>query len=551
MKRCASGLAVAIILSVTAGPAPAAAPGEVVATLDSPCKYPTGLACDGTCLYVLDWLQAEVQRLDIGGNAAAPHVIAAPTLKPHGLAWGNGKLFVSDDHTGWVYATDPDSGAIENSFEGPGPKVIGLAWSGPTLFLMESKTGQIYQVMSEDGTILHSFAAPSESSGPLTWDGAYLWVADRVKNELYRVDPASGMVLSIVAAPGPYAAGLAWDNGRLWNVDFQTRKLYALQIDGASPAYRLSDTRTAQIEYLWALYNYGPGEVRELSVALALPENRPGQELLSEPVFARPPTRSATDRWGQRCVVYELPAVAAGTRLTLSYRIDAQVSAIRWLIDPRRCGTLADIPADIRAVYTADDTRYRLDSPYLRETVRKVVGDEQNPYWIVRKLYNHVIAALEYEMAGGWDVPEAVLKRGKGSCSEYTFALIALCRAAGVPARYVGSIVVRGDDASIDEAFHRWAEVYLPNYGWIPVDANRGDAKSPADQARGFGELANRFLITTQSGGASELLEWGYNMNANWKASGYCKVEEDNFGLWQPLPATAGTAETLRAAENR
>ena len=44
-------------------------------------------------------------------------------------------------------------------------------------------------------------------------------------------------------------------------------------------------------------------------------------------------------------------------------------------------------------------------------------------------------------------------------------------------------IVVRGDDASIDEAFHRWAQIYLPHYGWVPVDANRGDKPSPADQA--------------------------------------------------------------------
>jgi transglutaminase-like putative cysteine protease len=139
-------------------------------------------------------------------------------------------------------------------------------------------------------------------------------------------------------------------------------------------------------------------------------------------------------------------------------------------------------------------------------------------------------------------VPEVVLKRGSGSCSEYTYSFVALCRAAGVPARYQGSVVVRGDDACIDKAFHRWAQVYLPGkpgsnggYGWVPVDANRGDAKTPADQARGFGQLANRFLITTQGGGDSEYLGWGYNAHARHKATGYCKVEEEHFGFWEPL----------------
>ena len=138
-------------------------------------------------------------------------------------------------------------------------------------------------------------------------------------------------------------------------------------------------------------------------------------------------------------------------------------------------------------------------------------------------------------MVGGWDVPEVVLKRGSGSCSEYTFSFVALCRAAGLPARYQGSIVVRGDDASIDESFHRWAQIYLPRYGWVPVDANAGDKPSPADQCRGFGGLSNRFLITTQSGGDSEYLRWGYNSFSSYQATGYCKIEEDNFGLWEPL----------------
>ncbi|HUU84302.1 MAG TPA: transglutaminase-like domain-containing protein, partial [Phycisphaerae bacterium] len=154
---------------------------------------------------------------------------------------------------------------------------------------------------------------------------------------------------------------------------------------------------------------------------------------------------------------------------------------------------------------------------------------------------------LEYEMIGGWDIPEVVLKRGSGSCSEYTFSFVALCRAAGVPARYQGSIVVRGDDASIDEAFHRWAQIYLPNYGWVPVDANRGDAKAPADQARGFGELSNRFLITTQGGGDSAFLGWSYNSFARYKSTGYCKVEEDNFGFWYPLETSEAQQSNANA----
>jgi transglutaminase-like putative cysteine protease len=512
-----------------------AAPGDVKTSFEAPCKYPAGLASDGTDLFVVDWRDAKIHQIS-ATDGKVIRTLPAPTLKPYGLAYGDGKLFVSDDHSGWVYALNASTGIVENSFEAPGPRPTGLAYGDGSLFILERKSGQISKVTPDDGTILAYLATPNDTCTCLTYDGKYLWASDRVKNEIYVIEPDKGMVVGILDAPGPYTAGLARVGAYLWNVDFQTRTIYQIILRDEQK-YRLSEPREARVEYVWALYNYGPGEVKELVASFALPERLPNQELLSAPDFAAPPTKTAKDHWGQTCAVYEVPTLAAGQRQVLSYSVQAKVSAIRYLIFPHEVGTLRDIPDDIRKTYTADGSRYRLSTPFIQDTVRKVVGDEQNAYWVARKIYGYVIDKLEYEMVGGWDIPEVVLQRGKGSCSEYTFAFIALCRAAGLPARYEGSIVVRGDDASVDEAFHRWAQVYLPNYGWVPVDANKGDAKSPADQARGFGELSNRFLITTHGGGDSEYLWWGYNAYAKCKTTGYAKVEEDNFGLWEPLKA--------------
>jgi len=512
-----------------------AAPGDVQRELPAPCQYPAGLATDGRRLFVVDWRTAEIWQVAVA-DGRAERLLAAPTLRPYGLACAGDVLYVSDDHSGRVYALRATDGRVLSTFEAPGPQPVGLAATSDTLFLLEGRSGRIYKVLPEDGTILRDFPAPTPTSAGLAWDGKYLWVSDRVKDEIYLIEPNDGLVLGILAAPGPYPAGLAWVDGGLWNVDFQKRRLYQLAItDGAK--YQLREPRRARVEYLWTLYNYGPGELLDLTVHLALPAELPAQRLLSEIRFSDQPAEIVTDRYGQRCAIYRLERVPAGSRLQRSYQVDAEVSAIRFLIFPEQTGTLADIPEDIRRTYTADGARYRVDSPFIRRTVEEVVGDEKNCYWIARKLYNYVIGRLEYEMVGGWDVPEVVLKRGTGSCSEYTFAFIALCRAAGLPARYQGSVVVRGDDASIDEAHHRWAEVYLPNYGWVPVDANRGDAKLPADQARGFGELSNRFLVTTQGGGGSEYLGWNYNALTRYQASGYCKVDEESYGFWEPLEA--------------
>ena len=543
--------ALLLILVVLTNPT-LAAPGDVAASFDSPCKYPAGMATDGSDLYVLDWRQATIYQID-ATDGAVKNTWPAPTLKPQGLAYGDGMLYISDDQSGQVYTFNPLNGMVENTFEAPGKHPAGLAYVDGALFLLERGSHLIYKVLPSDGTILGYFDPPNSSCSCLTYDGEYLWVANRVKNELYMIEPESGMVLNILEAPGPYAAGLAWLDGYLWNVDFQTRKVYKLNIHSAQK-YRLTDTRAARVEYYWVLYNYGPNEVRDLRVNLAIPEQLNRQELLSELDYSVQPTKFDSDQWNQPCAIFDLGEVPAGDRKSCGYQVDVKISAIRYLIDPSQTGTLADIPADIRATYTVDGSRYRIDSPFIQKTVQEVVGQEQNTYWIARKVFNYLIKNVNYEMIGGWDVPEVILKRGTGSCSEYTFAFIALCRAAGLPARYQGSVVVRGDDASVDDAFHRWAEVYLPNYGWIPIDPSGGDRKDPADQARAIGQLSNRFLITTRSGGGSEYLDWNYNSFYKYKTTGYCNIKVEYFAFWEPLQATdnkpamnkAATPETCR-----
>jgi len=557
-----------IALLTVAGSVPVlrAAPGDVKAEFALPCKYPAGLASDGRRLFVADWRTATIYEIE-PTDGRTIRSFASPALKPSDLTFAAGKLYVCDDHAGTVYALNADSGVVDCTFQTPVSSATGLAATciaepgkeaqpekaaglpekgapgeeatHSALFVLAG--GRVYKVLPEDGTILGSFAAPDGACRCLAYDGTYLWTCNRTKDELYMLCPDGGKVINILKSPGPYPAGLAWQDGRLWTVDFQTRKLDQVAVQD-EPMFSLSETRRAQVEFFWALNNYGPGDVLDLTVHVALPMELPNQKLLSEPRFAEKPVKLEQDRWSQPCATFTFDAVAAGRKATVSYTVQAELSAIRYLIVPERTGTLEDIPADIRAAYTVDASHLRVGSPYIQRLARKIVGEEKNCYWIARKIYDYVIDRVEYEMVGGWDVPEAVLERGKGSCSEYTYCFVALCRAAGLPVRYQGSVVARGDDASVDDAFQRWAQVYFPSYGWVPVDVSRGDAATPADRARGFGDLGNRFLITTQGGGDSDLLRWNYNAYAKYKTRGPCKVEEDNFAFWEPLEPTTRPA---------
>lgn len=66
------------------------------------------------------------------------------------------------------------------------------------------------------------------------------------------------------------------------------------------------------------------------------------------------------------------------------------------------------------------------------------------------------------------------LAQGEGVCQDHAHAMIAIARAAEIPARYVSGYLHSGADGSAHEAAHAWAELFVAGYGWIGFDpANR------------------------------------------------------------------------------
>ncbi len=64
-----------------------------------------------------------------------------------------------------------------------------------------------------------------------------------------------------------------------------------------------------------------------------------------------------------------------------------------------------------------------------------------------------------------------LLQKPGGKCTDIHSVFVALCRAAGVPAREIFGIRMgKKPVVDITKWEHCWAEFYLPGYGWVPVD---------------------------------------------------------------------------------
>jgi transglutaminase-like putative cysteine protease len=92
----------------------------------------------------------------------------------------------------------------------------------------------------------------------------------------------------------------------------------------------------------------------------------------------------------------------------------------------------------------------------------------------------HVGRTLQYVPGSthvGIDVNELQRAR-RGVCQDFAHYLIALCRAVGVPARYVSGYLFAARDEDPagpcrDEVFvqtHAWVEIAVPGAGWWPLD---------------------------------------------------------------------------------
>ena len=511
-------------------------PGEVVRSIPCPSPCPTGIAVKGDSLWVVDRFTDKIYELD-RESGRLRRELDAPCYQPTGLTFDDrGKLWVGSDipdaDGDKLYRLDPDSGDVIAILPSPVDFVRSLAWEGKALWVGTRKE-QLVRVDPDDGSVLSNSPVPSARMTGLGFDGKYLWSGDRGSDRLYAIEPRSGEVLFVLLAPGPSVSGVACQGDSLYVLDYEKRAVFEVRARGEQAAWTY-DPRKLTLCYRVVLHNQGSETAPLLTAHIAIPENTVRQKLISKIRWEPRPAGFEKDDWGVQFARFDFDRVEPGATVEARMHVDVQMHDFRRAIYPEQVQGLDAIPAEIKARYLSDGNKYQLQHPYLQNLVKETLGDEKNPWWIARKLAQAVGQRMSFEMTGGWEPAPVVLERGSGSCSEYSFAFLALCRIAGLPARYVGSIVVRTEDGSCDEASHRWAQVYLPPFGWVDWDVQAADSKLKGSFAEQLCFRGNHRLVTTYGGGPSNILVWEYNSQYQVKAKGQANILVERYGEWSP-----------------
>lgn len=292
--------------------------------------------------------------------------------------------------------------------------------------------------------------------------------------------------------------------------------------------------RHARLTFEFVFVNEGPGTVTTLDIYAVIPPDE-GHQRVTDLEFADD-YELVADRYDEEMAHIVFEGLDPGESARVSWSADIEIRALDYGLSPEEAGGFEDIPADILEAYLTDEGKYRLDSATIQRAARVAAGGATDPYWTARNIHDFVIRRLSYSNDGQWDDAETVYLQRSGSCSEYTFLYIALCRANGVPARYAAGTRQRKAGIYVDTLFHRWAEIYLPPYGWVPVDVLHDDV-SGGPRYDYFGGISDERFVTTVNGGDSEYLGWNYHYGYAYDYDGTRpEVTRSRRFVWEPYP---------------
>jgi Transglutaminase-like superfamily len=154
------------------------------------------------------------------------------------------------------------------------------------------------------------------------------------------------------------------------------------------------------------------------------------------------------------------------------------------------------LPAE-RVSALRDDGRSDLADPAVVTLARQLTAGGRDREEQVGRLVDWVFENLTKSFSSNLTTASQVLARRAGDCTEHALLLVALARAAGIPAREVSGLVYMGDDLR-RFGWHAWVEVDIDGH-WVQVDPSSGE------------RLANATHLTL---GAGDDSDWVTTMGA-------------------------------------
>ena len=193
-------------------------------------------------------------------------------------------------------------------------------------------------------------------------------------------------------------------------------------------------------------------------------------------------------------------------RISRTADSDAPISAkLSWTISRNtvRSGNETALSDSEKSQFLASNSLVPVGHDILKPILKEIhsLRADDSPAATARAIYDWVVDNVEYKKVGsGWgngDTFWACSER-YGNCTDFHALFIALARSEGIPARFeIGFPVPLSRQSGVIGGYHCWVQFYLPEQGWIPIDASEA-AKNPDKRELFYGtHPADRIHFST------------------------------------------------------
>ena len=128
----------------------------------------------------------------------------------------------------------------------------------------------------------------------------------------------------------------------------------------------------------------------------------------------------------------------------------------------------------------------------IRKWAEEVTKGRKTDLEKARAIYDYAVATLKYDKDGkGWGRGDLLYAcdEKRGNCTDFHALITGFCRAVGIPAKFAIGFPLPAERGEGEiPGYHCWAEFYLKDYGWVPVDASEA-WKQPDKKDYFFGAL--------------------------------------------------------------
>ena len=203
------------------------------------------------------------------------------------------------------------------------------------------------------------------------------------------------------------------------------------------------------------------GRIDKATLKLPIPTNQNGAQYISD-LKINPKPFKLFEANGNTIAEYRLTNLKEGQ---YRYTIEGIAQLKKYDIGEAKKIKQNKYPETDIKRYLIGEKGIETSHQYIKQIAASIAGQTQEQ--VVANIFSYVKKNIEYSL--GQRVPSALngLKSGRGQCGELAAAMVALCRAKGIPAR-----IVSGNIARTKETQHTWVEVYYPQYGWVLYDQN-------------------------------------------------------------------------------